>query len=266
MRIPLGFYLYAYLRAVDSKDGNWLAQTPYYIGKGTGDRAWCPNRNTPKPPDPNNIVILLDGQTEEDALALEVMLIKQFGRKDIGTGCLHNRTDGGEGASGRKMSDAQRAKLRVDNSGKNHPMYGKPSPRRGTKLSAEWCHNLSLGHLGKPSSRLGTTHTPETLHKMSLGHKGIRTTLGKKLAGASSHFYGVYWNKARQNWHVHVGFNGKLKHVGRHRDERIAAQLYDRFVIEQNLDKPRNFPGMTLTDLPQMKKRKWVRRSLTSKE
>ena len=36
--------------------------------------------------------------SEEDAIELEIFLIKQYGRKDLGNGCLVNMTDGGEGA------------------------------------------------------------------------------------------------------------------------------------------------------------------------
>lgn len=54
--------------------------------------------------------ILYDELTEEDAHALEVELIALYGRRDIGTGCLTNMTDGGEGMSGFVPSEEQRQK------------------------------------------------------------------------------------------------------------------------------------------------------------
>lgn len=283
MQKPKGCYLYAYLRARDSKDGNWLAQTPYYIGKGKGRRAWQVHRRVHRPKDPNNIVILLDGQTREDALDLEIQLIKQFGRKNLGTGCLHNRTDGGDGASGAKPSEATRAKLSL-------ARKGKPGSNLGKKFPPEFGHKISQARLGtppwnrgrewppevrrkiskaligktqsaatclkkrermlgeknhqygKPGPMLGKQHPPAVREKISTANKGHQNNLGAKYAGSSSPYYGVCWRESRKTWRVFIQLQGKLKDIGSSRNPVIAAQLYDRYVVANGLDRPLNFP------------------------
>ena len=96
------YYVYAYIR---------LDGTPYYIGKGHGDRSTSNDRKSKPPADRKRIVILESCLTELGAFALERRMTRWWGRKDTGSGILINLTDGGEGQSGAVFSKERRAKI-----------------------------------------------------------------------------------------------------------------------------------------------------------
>ena len=57
------FYTYAYLRE---------DKTPYYIGKGTGNRIYSKSRRVERPKDKSKIIYLKKNLTEEEALKHEI--------------------------------------------------------------------------------------------------------------------------------------------------------------------------------------------------
>jgi len=97
--------------------------TPFYVGKGIGDRVFCHERdalNTTLRSHKLNTIRALHGAkalvrysielmtSEEEALARERLLILQYGRHDLGTGPLTNMTDGGEGPANFSEETRQR--------------------------------------------------------------------------------------------------------------------------------------------------------------
>lgn len=57
-------------------------------------------------------------------------------------------------------------------SGVNNPMYGKPSPKRGTHLSAEQKQHLRNINLGERSPKYGIPLSEETKRKISIANRG----------------------------------------------------------------------------------------------
>jgi len=81
------FYTYAYLRE---------DKTPYYIGKGKGNRLYDHRgKNCIPPKDKSKIIKLKQNLTEDDAFKHEIYMIAVFGKKCDGTGILMNIVDGG---------------------------------------------------------------------------------------------------------------------------------------------------------------------------
>lgn len=153
------FYVYMYIRSKDSVTAK--AGTPYYIGKGRKKRRF--EKHTVSLPSIDNNVILFDNLLEMGAFILERNLIRWYGRKDLGTGILHNRTDGGDGGAGRRDSADTIKRRSLSNTGK--------------KRSKQTCENISnalkLQERSGPNNPFyNERHTAETLEKMSAAKKG----------------------------------------------------------------------------------------------
>jgi hypothetical protein len=177
------YYTYAYLRE---------DKTPYYIGKGKGNRIFNKNKGDIRPPkDKSRIIFLKKNLTEAEAFRHEIYMITVFGRKDLETGILRNRTDGGEGASGLVMSEETRKTLSELKVGEKNPNYGKEmseeqkqkisEKRKGTKLSEEHKDKIRQKMMGN-TWNVGKKLSDETKRKVGEAQKGNQYMKGMKFS------------------------------------------------------------------------------------
>lgn len=124
--------------------------------------------------------IIKDNTNELDAFNLEVILIKKYGRRNIGTGILTNLTDGGEGGSGHTISDKGRQEISRKNK-ERIKLYG--ANFKGCRHSLESRVKMSFSQKERaknyPNSMQGKKHTEETKKKISDKLKG-KSTLPKE--------------------------------------------------------------------------------------
>ena len=123
-----------------------------------------------------------------------------------------------------------------DNSGKNSPMRGKNSPMRGKHLSEETILKMS----GKNNHNFGIHLSEEAkklLSEINLGENHPK--FGKKSKNTSSQYFGVYRiGKKGVYWRCIIG----KKYLGQFKTEIEAVHAYDKYVIENNINRPLNFP------------------------
>ena len=171
----LEYYVYAYLRG----DG-----TPYYVGKGKNNRAWRNHHHVPVPKEKHRVVILESGLTNVGACALERRYIAWYGRKDLVTGILHNRTEGGETTLGWVPTEDTRKKMRENNIGEINPFFGK---KHSEKHKEKMRHMVRDGKISPKGRKL----SEETRAKMRVNNAGEGNPMyGVKRTGKDNPFFG----------------------------------------------------------------------------
>jgi len=166
--------------------------------------------------------------------------------------------------TGRNHSDESIEKMSKnhwDNSGENNPMFGKRGennhnfgkhPSEETKKRMSDSHiglqagenHPMFGKIGENNPNFGKRRSDEAKKRMrdSSPHLSGENNpmFGKKRPNASSKYFGV--NKIGKRWQIRACVNGKQVRIGYSKDEITAAKMYDKYIIENNLPNPLNFP------------------------
>jgi hypothetical protein len=154
-----GCCVYGYLREHDDEYGP--SGSLYYIGEGRSNRP-SEKHNNVKTPDPSLIVIFSDNITKDTATNYEIILINHYGRIDIHTGILMNKTSGANnwGPLG-KVYETTQCKFCGEHFAKNsaillHEMFCINNPnkkihkyagKKFTKAPCKYCNKLfSIGN------------------------------------------------------------------------------------------------------------------------
>ncbi|WNL51080.1 UvrC [Synechococcus phage S-CREM2] len=143
----MNYYVYAFLR----QD----LFSPYYIGKGKGNRINKQGKRKATLPPVERRVKIAENLTEEAALELERLLILMWGRKCDG-GVLLNEQEGGTQPpgykGGKKWSPEARARWAEKCKGRTPWNKGKKGLQRHTDAAKEKCRQAGLRG-GRPKKK-----------------------------------------------------------------------------------------------------------------
>ena len=160
------FYVYAWLRPD--------RQTPYYVGKGQGNRAFAKHRFSKNPPR-DRVSFIKENLTEKEALELEAVLIKFWGC-EWDSGVLENRrTRGGKSfiteETKQKISEATKGKKLGNSNAKARPVVYKGVSYPSVTAAAR-AHNCQPRTIRNHLANGGVPKT-KTYNRKPVTYKGV---------------------------------------------------------------------------------------------
>jgi hypothetical protein len=179
------------------------------------------------------VEITHDGICYEEALSIEKYLVSFYGRADLKSGNLVNKTDGGDGV--------ENPSFRL--SGEKHPMYGKrhrdesrhkmSASQKGRKPMSEETkkmHQLRMSGEGNPMYGRTGELSPNYKRKFSDEHKSkiSKAKSGKKmpnLSGENCNFHGLVGGRNYAARKVIDTVTGVVHECGKYAAESIGMPV-----------------------------------------
>lgn len=211
------YYVYVYFD---------ITGVPYYVGKGHNNRAYNTHKYVNVPTDKKLIIIAESNLTELGAFALERRLISLYGRLDLSSGCLLNKTSGGGGLSGIIVSDTTKQKISKTLSGIKKPEHIKQKiskSTKGLKKSSEARSNIS-------NSRKGLIHAATTKSKISAS---LRNTWANK---SSEEKLKIHISRSENNPNSKLSTAQRLEMLDLKNKGKTNIELVDYFNSTYNIN------------------------------
>jgi hypothetical protein len=177
---------------------------PFYIGIGSDSHFYRANAKANRTDFWKRIankygykVEIVDSNIEwDDAVQLEMNLIKQYGRIELKTGTLVNMTDGGEyGTKGRVLTEDTKRKISEAQIGDKNHRFGKKMSEEERLLMIKSVTGLKRTNETREKiskARMGMKFSKETCEKIQRARKGTNHSeeTKAKIAKASQ----LYWD------------------------------------------------------------------------
>lgn len=183
-----------------------------YLARGKDNCTLLQNAYNKYGKDSFDLEILVECETSQlDELEKYYITLFNTTSREFG----YNLSSGGsDGLLGHKKSEETRRRMSIANTKERHPMWGKK-------------------------------HSPETIQRYKEIRGGEKAyQFGAKTEKPTSKYFGVcrMISKGHIYWIAYVKVKGTRNHIGSSKVEETAARMYDKFIVENGLPNPLNFP------------------------
>ena len=142
---------------------------------------------------------------------------------------------------GKIRSEETKEKIRKSNLGKHH----SEKTKKKISIAKSGENNPNYGKRGKNSPNYGSKRSEKSKKLMSEMASGENSSRwGKKTKNALSIFFGVSLRKTNIKGKLCISWILRIsgKYIHSYKSELDAAKAYDKYIIENNINRPLNFP------------------------
>jgi hypothetical protein len=150
-----------------------------------------------------NVEIICEDIEYEDAKELEILLIKMYGRKDLGLGLLCNNTDGGDG----NVNMSEETKEKISNSLKGRKISEDIIKKRSNTQKEIWNSKEFEEKRKIQSDRAKINHLNGKISRKGVESKKKGIPLSQEIKDKVSKGLKEYYKNNKSHSYKHIDFN-----------------------------------------------------------